>query len=82
MQGGCRQQNLGVYVLPRFSKIGSPELNFWLKNRGLWNKISLKFVSRELKIKSKSAKIGLEMQDFFLKKMEVGSLELEKGLKR
>ena len=38
----------------------------------------LKFVSQELKIKSKLAKIGLEMQD--LKKVE--SLELEKFLKR
>ena len=48
--GEVVDQNFGRYVPPRFSKIGSSELIFWLGLWGLWNEILLKFVSHDLKI--------------------------------
>ena len=60
--GGSRQKIGYMYVPPRFSKIGSPGLIFWLENWGLRNEFKLKFMSQELKNLLSTAKIGLEMQ--------------------
>ena len=76
---GGTQRILGRYVpwlLPRFSKVGTPELIFFgLKLGSPEKKFSLKFVSQELKFSQNRQKLGLKI--FW----EVGSLELEKGMR-
>ena len=59
-RGGVVTKNLGRYVPRGLSKIGSPELIFWLKSGVSRTNFCKNFVLRSLKF----AKIGLEMQDF------------------
>ena len=54
-------KKLGRYVTPWLSKIGPPELIFWLETRASGTIFLLKFVPQKLKL----TKIGLEMQDLF-----------------
>ena len=49
--------------VPRFSKVGSLELVFWLETGVCWtNKFLPKFVSQELKFSQNPQKLGLKMQ--------------------
>ena len=80
---GYSKKKIGKYVLLRFSNVGSLVLIFFLAwNWGLGKKFLLKLVSHELKFCQNQWKLGLKMHFFlFFQKMEVGSFELEKGLK-
>ena len=64
--GGVFETNLGRYVPPRFSKVGSLELNFWLETGVVRKKILLKFVSQELKF-GQNQQNGLKNAKLFKK---------------
>ena len=62
--GEVVDKKLGRYVPLRFSKVGSPELTFGLKNWDHWNNFLQQFVSHKLKISKNWKKIGLENPRF------------------
>ena len=65
---------------PRFSKVGSLELIFWLETGVSGTNFWLHFVSQELNFIQNLQKLGWKC-NFFFQNIEVGSLKLEKGLK-
>ena len=82
--GEVLDQNLGRYVPPRFSKVGSLELIlfFFCPKLGFPERTFTKICVTGAEFSQNLQKLILKIMIFFLQKIEVGSLELEKGLKR
>ena len=78
-------KNLGRYVLPMLSKVGAPELNFWLQAVVSGTNFCWNVCLRSWKLAKIGKKLVLKKQDFFKKynwSWKSGSSVLKSGLKK